>query len=857
MSPATRWFVAVLAGALALAVALPASAQDSTATVELRVWQRIGDPLRIYVSARHEEGSWATLGTIPLALDRENSRRTFRYGDVALDVPLASANLATTVQLRVWQHIANPLRIYVSARHEAGSWATLGTIPLSLDGVSSRGTFRYGDIALDVPLPPREPSQPLAETQNLRWLQHHYPDLHRQITTLPWVSDGVTATETNAVDSLLYIGVTDIGNLRSTLALEWVRDDVTDAEADAIEWFYWLSHASAQDAASVVALPWFRDRPTETEARAIRAVSWLHDEGDASGTAVIESVVALRWFQDGITELEGEALTRLRSLDYWSEEAAVAVVALPWFRDGVTETEVGAIRSLGWLHDEDDASSTAVIESMVALPWFRDGITAVEGEALEWLEGLDYWSEEAALTVIGMPFLASVEGDDVLALRSLQSLALQRDERLDAVLEHQNFHDGITDDQTTLVVAAGTIRTASAIRNILGPGVARTEVAFAATEQTPDLKISVVRTGTQSRPSTVDDVRDTVEFVERIMQRPLPVNHVVVVLDDYAVTENYGGTNFGFAFSLLSDSEQHGTPYDTLIFRTNLIHEIAHFFWRGHVAWIDEGVARTFEYLYGVDVGVSPGLLVAPRRNGCGAHDLAMLTEWNPSPGQEGRYFCNYFLGQMLFQELLETLGREAFTQKLRELYQVALTTEEDGEAAGIAEVQEVFDGQPAIVQKHWSGALNAPEGRPFDEGVTRTSHDLIQWDQHPTQDGEFVTFSGTLLGDAVLVQETIGDARTGGFQNFTLSSADGYDHAGSILPPLLSGHWILDDPGDVVAGEYELDGRTLTVKFRFPEGLGDPSDHVILVWGFPDVSRTPFADDEVDVLGYARIRAE
>ncbi|MDE2934851.1 MAG: hypothetical protein OXS47_13420 [Chloroflexota bacterium] len=783
MSPATRWFVAVLAGALALAVALPASAQDSTATVELRVWQRIGDPLRIYVSARHEAGSWATLGTIPLALDGVSSRRTFRYGDVALDVPLASANLATTVQLRVWQHISNPLRIYVSARHEAGSWATLGTIPLTLDGVSSRGTFRYGDIALDVPLPSGEPSQPLAETQNLRWLQHHYPDLHGQLTTLPWVSDGVTATETSAVDSLLYIGVTDIGNLRSTLALGWVRDDVTDVEADAIEWFQWLGHASAHDAASVLAMPWFRNGVTATEARAIRSVSWLDDEDDARGTAVIASVVAL--------------------------------------------------------------------------PWFRDGITEVEGEALTWLRSLDYWSEEAALAVIGMPFLASIENNDVLALRSLHSLAYQRDGRLVAVLDHPNFRDGITDDQTTLVVAAGTIRTASAIRNILDSGVARTEVAFEATEQTPDLKISVVRTGTQSRQSTVDDVRDTVEFVERIMQRPLPVSHVVVVVDDYAVTENYGGTNFGYALSLLSDSEQHGTPHDTLVFRTSLIHEIAHFFWRGHMGWIDEGVARIFEYLYGVDAGVSPGLPATPRRNGCEAHDLAMLAEWNPSPGQQGRYGCNYFLGQMLFQELLETLGREAFTQKLRELYGVALTTEEDSETAGIAEVQEVFDGQLAIVEKHWSGALNAPEGRPFDEGVARTSHGLIQWDQYPTQDGAFVTFSGTLLGDAVLSKETMADARTGGQTNFNLSSADDYDYAGSILPSLVSGRWILDDPGDVVASEYALDGRTFTATFRFPAALGAPSDYVILVWGFPDASRMPFIGNEIDVLGYARIRAE
>ena len=157
LQTAARWFiVSLLAGLLALSVALPASAQDSTATVELRVWQRIEDPLGIDLSARHEAGSWATLGTIPLALDRENSRGTLRYGDISLEVPLASGNLTTNVELRVWQRIADPLRVYVSARHEAGSWNTLGTIPLPLDRETRSGTFRYGDTSLDVPLPPGE-----------------------------------------------------------------------------------------------------------------------------------------------------------------------------------------------------------------------------------------------------------------------------------------------------------------------------------------------------------------------------------------------------------------------------------------------------------------------------------------------------------------------------------------------------------------------------------------------------------------------------------------------------------------------------------------------------------------------------
>ena len=58
------------------------------------------------------------------------------------------------VEVRVWQDVNDAESIYISARPEGGSWGTLGTIPLPLDdGLSSSGRFRYGDIAVDVPLP--------------------------------------------------------------------------------------------------------------------------------------------------------------------------------------------------------------------------------------------------------------------------------------------------------------------------------------------------------------------------------------------------------------------------------------------------------------------------------------------------------------------------------------------------------------------------------------------------------------------------------------------------------------------------------------------------------------------------------
>ena len=333
LSTPARWFIVSLAGLLALYVALPATAQTETANVELRVWQRIADPLRIYVSARPEGGNWNTLGTIPLALTGQTGSGAFRHGDITLGVPFtgtASQDSTANVELRVWQRMANALSIYVSARPEGGNWATLGTIPLPLDQRNSRGTFRYGDITLAVPLPELAPQQPFPDTQNLRWLEWKYPALYRQVESLRWARDGVTETERTALDNLLYIAVEDIPNFRSVLGLRWVSDAITGTESEAIEWLVYLNQDSAQDAATIIALPWFQDGLAETEADALRSLVWLVDEDDASGEDIVTSVVAMRWFSDGISETEHDLLLWLAYLDYRSEEAAVAVVDMPF-----------------------------------------------------------------------------------------------------------------------------------------------------------------------------------------------------------------------------------------------------------------------------------------------------------------------------------------------------------------------------------------------------------------------------------------------------------------------------------------------------------------------------------------------
>ena len=563
----------------------------------------------------------------------------------------------------------------------------------------------------------------------------------------------------------------------------------------------------------------------------------------------------LSWVMDETTESERETIDNLIYLSLGDIALLKSALALAWVQDGITEPERVAIDRIYGLSYREVSLAAAVF----ALPWIQDGITEIEKELIKHLDRIAYYDSDAVASIVAMPFWESPEEQDLLAIRGINELASNEDhDLLQAMLEHPTISGGITDSQTTLVAAAGTLWDAAEINRMLSPGYADIEVVSSETKLTPNLKISIVRTGTPPQTRTAEIVKEAVEFAEEIMQLPLPVSHVILVLNDKAGNKGYGGTNHGYAFSYNPEQEQPLDTYDGYRLQSGIVHETAHYYWRLGPDWVDEGVANTFEYLRGLQKSTNPGLLEKPQRKDCEAHDLEMLTEWDPGVEDFEKFLCNYYLGQSLFLELLETSGIEGFNERLRELYRLSLAAKDADDTPGITEVRQAFPEQSEIVEKHWSGNLNAPENRPIDEGLYRRNHGLIQWDQYPTSDGDSVSFSGTLLGGAVLSKETINEARKGGYQNFLLYNADNSGYVGTILPPLNGGQsWTLDDPGDTTAMEYGLEERKFTVKFRIRQGLGDPSDYVVIVFGFQDESRKPFIGEKIDRLGYARIRSE
>ena len=561
-------------------------------------------------------------------------------------------------------------------------------------------------------------------------------------------------------------------------------------------------------------------------------------------------IQTLTWVQDGLSDLERSAVDELLWMAAEDVANLEATLRLSWVRDDIQEAEYQALAKLGYLDSPNPANLYAVLN----IPWVQDDVSEIEYDIIDSLGALDFDATDLVFQLLSMPFLLSPDATDALAIQGMENLADRG--RLAALTDHSILQDGVTDDETTLIAAVGTLRDVHEIQRVLDPGGAAIETVSFGTELTPHLKISIVRTDSQSRPGTIEATRDLIQFVENTMGLALPVDHVIIMLSENAVTDKYAGTNYGFAFSYLPKYEvtQLGT-HEWRQSRLGFVHETAHYFWSGNENWIDEGLANLFEYRFGLQMGMSHGQLQT-KREGCEAHDLEMLSEWDPDSSEWHRYHCAYYLGQLFFQDLHASMDTETFIASLQEYYRLSLEAQEADLTPGIAEVRKAFGGQGAMIDRHWSGKMNAPENRPFDEGRDRTNHALIQWTQPPTYDGSnSVRAEGVLLSDAVLTNTA---PRSGGYSNFTLTLADAQEYLGSILPDLTGWEWNLDSPRDTVAIKYQIDPntRSFVIQFPWPQQLeGAPSNYVVAVWGFQDASRTPTIGENLDLLGYARIR--
>ena len=505
-------------------------------------------------------------------------------------------------------------------------------------------------------------------------------------------------------------------------------------------------------------IPTFAPRPTNTPTipsavRELENGQWLAD----NERTLASQIAKLPWVANGVYESEKEAAELLIGAARWYPEVFSSLVQMPWVQDSITQAETDAIFGFRWLA----RYAYGQVDDLLAMPWARDEITAPEGRAIRYLyfagrymrplanrmqekpwvhdditadeatviQNL-YWTARAqdetladdilaaSISILGMPFLESVEPSDAQAVRSLQRLEYAGSATLLEVMDHPKISDGITDDEAkivTLLYGTSTYRPESVEVLLRGTGVYLQE-RLIELPLSGEVLLTIIRVRDQITP-TMEFLEHSVRSAEEFMGAPLPNNYIAYYFDD-AVLATAGGQNFGthIASKLHYDVENGHSWWRTPF---HMAHEVGHYFWTGRSeGWITEGGADVIGAISENRRNDDP---VEPRRNPCAsAGTISELEKLGGGESIEDRklYRCNYPLGERLFLDLYDAFGEQEFRQRFRNLYLKSQAEDYsddcEGTALGICHLVAAFkadatEAQAAKVDEivaRWYGPL-------------------------------------------------------------------------------------------------------------------------------------------------------
>ncbi len=227
------------------------------------------------------------------------------------------------------------------------------------------------------------------------------------------MQDGIDGTESDAIQSMLYIAVTSRSVVSSLVSLGWVQDGISDDEAQAIDWINNMSGAEVMSA--VVALGWVQDGVDDLEVKTIEELSYIAYQDSGLGL----SVVSLDWVRDGIEELEAKAIEGLSHIAHEDAEAASRIVRMP-FLETIEPPDVSAMDSLSRLA----AFEPKMFKAVMSHATLRDGISDDLAPIVATLRGVaetnpglvDVLLHPAKVTVERRTITLPLAGEVVLAI---------------------------------------------------------------------------------------------------------------------------------------------------------------------------------------------------------------------------------------------------------------------------------------------------------------------------------------------------------------------------------------------------------------------------------------------------------
>ena len=535
-------------------------------------------------------------------------------------------------------------------------------------------------IADKLETPDTDALEPLAA------LADRHQDLLRATLERPWARDGLDEADVEIVN---YLNWTALGGRDVAL---WLAAFVHTLDADDVDPMaaLWALGAWSQDTLrAVLAMSWAVDGLDEAETVVVRNIGWLANGNEAGALQVLGMP-----FLQTIEPADGAAVRALQILGSRSQEALLAVVGMPWVEDGLDEDEAEFVGALGWLAEGDEAAALRILErfsmrpprsadaaavsvlrrlaahypellgAVLAKPWLEDGFDESETTIVQHLSWLADSDEGAALRVLGMPFLQSIEPADRTAVMALRHMGSFKPDNFQRVIAHPSLSGGISDDwaKVIAVVAASSDLAPDLIDVLLDPRRVSVEERTIELPLAGEVTMAIIRTRPGAEGVMMDYLEHSLRSSEGFMGAPLPTSHVTLHFD-----EVYGalgaGVHFGTHIGMLSRYDVDDGSAVARDAAPIIAHEVGHYYWRNGKPWVVEGGAS---FLEAVSEHERIGQPVDAGGHPCThAGDIAQLE----GQGAEGEFGCYYAFGERLLLDLYRNLGEETFRRGFLDLY--------------------------------------------------------------------------------------------------------------------------------------------------------------------------------------------
>ncbi len=226
-------------------------------------------------------------------------------------------------------------------------------------------------------------------------------DAAQIVADYPWLQDGVTASEPDALNKLVeaisYFDPHDPTFLGEFLRGDWLQDEVENVEIEAIgawgEFMRATATIGSRAAQTVWAYNWTRDDVTSAEVAFLgQLTEFTRTMGDFHGES-LDIVASYGWIADGIDGIEAAFLRRLDPLFEQAgtedAEALQTVLGYSWVTDGLIVSEIASVRRFAYLFDASFEEDAQALKTIVGYPWLADSADdSFDGDALRAFEAL-------------------------------------------------------------------------------------------------------------------------------------------------------------------------------------------------------------------------------------------------------------------------------------------------------------------------------------------------------------------------------------------------------------------------------------------------------------------------------------